>query len=335
MPNRETQRHLMAQGYQIERCVYNSFDTLERDADIEKLGTVLQEVKDQAGRHPIFTLNFLTRNPDFEKIKATDYQGYFSKSVLDTYLNNRGSEQVFQLIQNGIKEGVFFPQFHGREHLDVTKWMTLLQQQHPDFIRLFNLQMWGFGPKLIPDLTFNIQAALASQGVLASANQESMLREGMADFEALFGFRSRSFIPTNFVISDSHKSVLAQEGVIGLQGERFELGNAGGKQFRYTGQRNAFRQVNWVRNVSFELLENQGRDLVSQSLREIETAFRWGKPAVVTSHRINFVGGLNQKSADQGIESLGTLLKMIVAKWPDVEFVHAHDLIDILNANGR
>lgn len=335
MPNRETQQLLIKEGYKLDRCVYNTFDTLEREIDIEKLGNTLQQVKDKGGRHPIFTLNYLTRNPDFEKIKASEYQKYFSRSVLLTYQQHQGSEEVFALVQKGIQEGVFFPQFHGREHLDITRWLGLLQERHRDFLRLFELQMWGFGPKLMPGIDFNIQAALSSTGELALANQKNMLQEGMADFESLFGYKSKSFIPTNFVISEQHKEILAQEGVKGLQGERFELRTGGGKQFRFTGQRNVHRQLNWVRNVSFELLENQGIDMVNKSMQEIEMAFRWGKPAVITSHRINFVGGLNQKSADQGIESLGKLLKMIVAKWPDVEFVHAHDLIDLLNANGR
>jgi hypothetical protein len=81
-----------------------------------------------------------------------------------------------------------------------------------------------------------------------------------------------------------------------------------------------------VRNVVFEPTEERGIDWVDFTLKQIENAFRWDKPAIISSHRVNFCGHIDKKNREKGLKSLESLLQEIVKKWPDVEFMSADEL---------
>jgi hypothetical protein len=98
------------------------------------------------------------------------------------------------------------------------------------------------------------------------------------------------------------------------------------RQFYYTGKRNKLNQVFMVRNVVFEPTEPKNLDWVKFAMNQIDTAFRWGKPAMISSHRVNFCGHIDPANRSNGIASLRSLLKGIVKKYPDVEFLSSTEL---------
>jgi len=85
-----------------------------------------------------------------------------------------------------------------------------------------------------------------------------------------------------------------------------------------------------VRNVVFEPTEDRGIDWVAFTMKQIETAFRWNKPAIISSHRVNFCGHIDPKNREKGLTALKNLLEKIVKKWPDVEFMAADELAETL-----
>ena len=88
--------------------------------------------------------------------------------------------------------------------------------------------------------------------------------------------------------------------------------------------------VNLVRNVVFEPTDDRGFNWVDYSLKQVETAFYWGKPANISSHRVNFCGHIDPKNRAKGLGDLKQLLKKIVQKWPEVEFMSADELGDLI-----
>jgi hypothetical protein len=75
---------------------------------------------------------------------------------------------------------------------------------------------------------------------------------------------------------------------------------------------------------------------VNRCLQEIEIAFRWGKPAVINSHRVNFIGSIFPENREKSLRKLKTLLKEVQKKWPVVEFVDTETLGKImLERNAR
>ena len=61
-------------------------------------------------------------------------------------------------------------------------------------------------------------------------------------------------------------------------------------------------------------------------------AYYWNKPAIISTHRLNYVGYINPSNRDKNLKLLDHLLSSILKKWPDVEFMTSVELGDtILN----
>ena len=85
-------------------------------------------------------------------------------------------------------------------------------------------------------------------------------------------------------------------------------------------------QIFFVRNVVFEPTEDRGFQWVDYTMKQIEAAFRWNRPAIVSSHRVNFSGHIDPKNRKKGLSALKELINQIVNRWPDVEFLSTAEL---------
>jgi hypothetical protein len=65
-------------------------------------------------------------------------------------------------------------------------------------------------------------------------------------------------------------------------------------------------------------------------MAQIQSAFLFDKPAVICTHRINFIGFINEKNRDRGLRDLDCLLKQITKKWPDVIFITTDQLSNFI-----
>ena len=85
-----------------------------------------------------------------------------------------------------------------------------------------------------------------------------------------------------------------------------------------------------VRNCVFEPTHKSGIDWVGYTLKQIEAAFRMNKPAIISSHRVNFCGHIDSENRKKGLNSLKELLKKIVNRYPDVEFLTSTQLASLI-----
>jgi hypothetical protein len=102
------------------------------------------------------------------------------------------------------------------------------------------------------------------------------------------------------------------------------------KSFNYIGKTTKEGLSIMVRNVVFEPTEDRGVNWVDFAMKQIETAFRWNKPAIISSHRVNYCGHIDPNNREIGLSALKNLLDQIVNKWPDVEFMAADELLENL-----
>ena len=65
----------------------------------------------------------------------------------------------------------------------------------------------------------------------------------------------------------------------------------------------------------------------------MEIAFMMQKPAVISSHRINYAGYIDQTNRDRTLDLLGQLLHNMLQKWPDIEFLTSEQLGLMIDAN--
>ena len=61
-------------------------------------------------------------------------------------------------------------------------------------------------------------------------------------------------------------------------------------------------------------------------LAQIARAFRFGIPAIVTSHRVSYVGSIVAANRKRGLDQLGRLLASVVSRWPEVHFLSSAEL---------
>ena len=101
-------------------------------------------------------------------------------------------------------------------------------------------------------------------------------------------------------------------------GERF--------QFNYLGRKKKSGLKLLVRNCVFESNMEGNDDGVALCLQNMEDAFQAKQPAIISNHRASFVGGIDQSNRVNGLNSLDKLLREIVQKWPDAEFVTMNSL---------
>ncbi|MCX7548863.1 hypothetical protein OS188_12960 [Xanthomarina sp. F1114] len=340
MPNRTVRNAFQKKGYNINHNPYCQFDTIANSEDLIKLFSVLSKYKDKDGNHPMITANTVVANPDFDEIRDSDFKNYSYKPFTTTLNEYYPHQNVFELWKDGIEKKVFIPQFHGREHLNVPLWLELLRGKEQVLIDAFDMGFWGVPKELYDKNIINIQAAYGSAENESIDYYKNTIREGLDLFESIFNYKSTTFIANNYTWSPKLHTTLKEKGVIGFQGMKYqkipiESSTDLDLYPAYTGKRNDLGQVYMVRNCVFEPSQmNASANNVKNCLRDMEIAFLFKKPAIIASHRLNFIGAINPDNRDQNLIMLDKLLTEILRKWPDVKFKTSNQLADNLYVNG-
>ena len=336
MPSREVYDYLIRHGHRVDNLSFNRFDSLACETDLSLLFDVLHSVKDKNNNPAIITANTIVTNPDFLKIKASDYQRYYYEPFTETLKHYSSHQGSFKLWQEGISAGVFRPQFHGREHLNVTRWMKALQNDTGKARFACDLGLFDFSESTqVSENTY--VDALNFENVNELNFQKESISDGLNMFEEIFGYKSATFIAPCYIWSPELEPVLASKDVRGIQGSWYQLQPSVGtntkfkKKFHYLGQKNKNNQSYLVRNVYFEPSENPQFDWISDVLQRVKFAFLWHKPVIISSHRLNFIGCIDTNNREQNLILFAQLLKEIIKKWPDVEFMSSDQLLEIMN----
>lgn len=327
---------LASLGVSVNRCHYMQYDHFETDWDLNSLFEVLSGVTDSHDRSPVLTANCLSANPDFDRIRESNFSEYHFQPSTDTAATIPGAENNMTLWQQAIEAGVCHPQSHGREHLNVDRWMKALQYGADPVTRAaFDHGMFGVSAHVVPKPRPSFMAALDTSGVHTTESTARIIADALDGFERMFGFRSRSYIAPNYVWGPEVEAALHDQGVGYLQSGRIQWIPVAGRDARkrkrrFLGHRNRLGQTYLVRNVDFEPSSNPSLDWVDRALVQVELAFRMRKPAVISTHRVNFMGGLDPRNRDRGLEALSRLLKGIRKNWPEVEFMNTVELGDLI-----
>lgn len=328
---------ILSKKIKIGTNAYNRFDALETEADIQELYNCLLSLKDINGNHPKITPNFIVSNPDFSKIREGNFLDYFYEDFVQSYSTYYNSSNTLNLINQGIKNGIFFPQFHGREHLQVEYWMRDLKANKHETITGFEHSFFGFGKNEI-----DTHGYLSAFNAVTKEELEIVkirILEGLKIFEKKFDYKSESIIAPQNTMHQSLFPFVKQYGVNVIQGARVNkqtplTATERDKTKRFINKKNAFGQIDIVRNVTFEPAY-QNKDWIEKSLSEIKTAFFWKKPAVICSHRLNYMGFIEKGNRERGLTQLKKLLQKIQQKWPQVEFMSTIELAEIIKKSNN
>ena len=319
---------------------FDAYDALETKADLEMLYEVLTSVKDKNGHHAVFTPFALPCNIDFETMAFENYKAYRYESLPLTFEklaanDAKAYEGAWDLWKEGIANDFMVPQFHGREHFNLKVFEEKLAKKDIEVLtalenRSFtSLSNSGYA-------TINYTAAFEFWEFKENEKFTEIIKDGLDKFEHVFGYRSVHFNPPGGREHPDIHHVLKDNGIKYLDIPFIKTEHQGKGKFKkiinYTGKKNKLGMTYEVRNVVFEPTPDRGFDWVNYSLRQIEAAFRWHRPAIISSHRVNFCGHIDPKNREIGIKALKELLQRVVKKWPEVEFMSANELGDLISS---
>jgi len=330
-PSKVIYDSFLKKGYNLGNSNYNRFDSLECNEDLIHIFNILSKHHDKNHRCPVLTANTIMANPDFDKIAASGYNQYAFEHFTDTIKGYPRHDQVLSLYKEGMYEGIFHPQFHGREHLNVNRWMKKLKEGSDEIMFTFRNRTTFSGKE-----DYNFMEALEYDDPSEIPDLISIVEDGLKMFHETFGYNSKSFISPSYIWHSDIEDVLNSNGVRYIQGILFQYipkGKFGEytKRIHYLGQKNHLNQLYLIRNSLFEPSLMSKPDWVNYTLNNINTAFRWHKPAIISTHRINFMGFLNEKNRIENLKLFDELLRSIIKKWPDVEFMTSDELGDLMN----
>lgn len=314
-----------------ERQRYTNNDTLASVLDFESLFETLTKFRGSNGKHPVFTAVSVVANPDFEKIEASKFETYFYEPFTAT-LKKYKHDKAYAMWQEGIKNQLFVPQFHGREHLNVQVWMRHLQARDVATVHAFEQQCWGYANRNKYNIDY--QAAFDVEFSKDVDYQKIVVKEGLELFEQIHGYKADFFVPPNGPFNNTLEKIAAHHGIKYMSASKIQNEPQGegvqNKKLHWLGQRNRNNQLYITRNCFFEP-SDKSKDWLTSCLADIDNAFKWNKPAVISSHRVNYVGSLNEKNRKIGLEQLRTLLNTVIKKWPEVEFMTSSELGDLIH----
>lgn len=334
MPSNKIREQLNQHSDIKANDAYCRFDTIASHLDLEALFEVLTSVEDKNGNPAIITANCVLTNPHFEKVKDAHFEGYYYETIDQTF-ERYNKRTALERWKEGIVRGIFIPQFHGREHVNVPFWMAHLRAGHQGVKRAFEAGVFGVNFLNLGQGQWNLQRAWDLLDGHAEKQVATSIVDGLRLFKERFGYISQTAIAPNYTWNTAQEQLLMEHGVVVMQGILRQRIPAGYKsKYQY---RNRFTKLSAPtgkagfqrRNVFFEPSLIPDLDYVDHALAKIKIAFQMGKPAIIGSHRLNFVGELNIDNRDKNLRKFRLLLKNIVKNWPEVEFLSAEQLASL------
>lgn len=339
MPSSKVFNELKEKGLNVDLFPYSKYDTIENKDDFDALYDILKSFKDINGNHPIITANTIVTNPNFERIKASGFKEYSYELFTDT-LKNESNNNTINYYFEGLKENIFFPQLHGREHLNVNRWMKSLQNNTGLSREMFDNKLFDLSESQTNISINSFVDALTPADSNELNFQEKYFMEGAQIFEQIFGFKSKSFIAPCYIWRPEIEKFMKKAGIEIIQSGAYQLipeigkVNSFQKKLHYTGKKNKLNQIYTVRNCHFEPSLVSNSSIIQETISQIERAFSFNKPAIISSHRINFMGGLVESNRTTNLKLFKALLQNIQNKWPNVEFMHTAQLGDLISKRG-
>lgn len=336
--SKKARENLLAKGVRVDSNKFDMFDGLEDPEDLSRLFDTLNSVKDSNGSPAIFTAMSLPANPDFERMIEERFSHYRYELLTETWKKIPGYEGNGRIWQQGIENHLILPQFHGREHLNVKFLMEALRLGDKDTMACFENRSYGaISVKLFPSI--NYVAAFDFENYSENEALKEIALDGLSAFESVFKLRARHFASPgrreHKIISES----LNEAGIIYLDSDMIRKEHQGNGKYKwavdYTGKMNALKQIYLVRNVVFEPEPSDSFDWIGYCMKQIDIAFRWKKPVNISSHRVNFSGHIDPENRNRGLLKLGQLLKEIVKRWPDAEFITSVQLGDMIRESNQ
>jgi hypothetical protein len=309
-------------------------DTFESFEDVSALSDVINSNKGSRNRSACFTFLMNPANPDFKKIEADNFKSFYSETFLETLKKRNDGKQIFSWYKNALQDNLIEVGFHGREHLNVNQWMTDLRNGNEVALKSFKDRVWGLSKIYESEVKSSYRSTFDINSLDELKELQRNIKEGLGLLNKTFNQKTTYFLPPDGPYHLDLNQTLADNGIeyIGLA----KLHNNPlehkwyHKKLFWLGKQTKEGLNVITRNVMFEPSSPMFKSWVAPALNQIEEAFKNNKPAVISTHRANYVSTLNPQNRENGLNQLKTLLHQIKLKWPEVEFMTSSELGQII-----
>ncbi|MGD0477866.1 MAG: hypothetical protein ABSB29_06845 [Nitrososphaerales archaeon] len=313
--DRSTHERLASLGYDMyskaQRRSYTN--TLETEEDLDRLYRTLMSFRDSIGRNPVFTANFVMTNPSFSQISASGFTRYHSVPITLGFPGTWAlRNSVVQAWHRGIKNKLIVPEYHGFSHFNYPRWLEGLRKGDKKLLDFFKEEMFTTSEQN-PTVSEYGVASVSGVEYDSFEQQYSSITKGMRIFKSVFSSYPKSTIPPNDILNSLSLLAFARAGIGLVQSERRKITSILGlNQPDPRTPIDALRRVllqltvitRMYRNVRLEIGEQEETSALELSSR----VFALGSPAIVGTHRQNYVGGVDSKAVDQGVKRLEDFL---------------------------
>jgi hypothetical protein len=332
LPPKSARESLRRNGINLTNSPYNQIDCLESRSDLEGLLNVLASNTDVNGRAPPFTTYNVMANPDFQKIRESDYREYHFEHFLCSY-RRYNREDLDLTWKAAITAGLLHPQFHAREHLNTYLWLEDLRNGHNETLTCFKYDFFGNQRSSSPPRFY--MAAYWPLSQLHNTHITTAFDNGLEMFRSYFGYNPSNFVACDYVLPRELEQHANYRGIKGIQTQRgYRQPSPADTRdkfvYRRTGWTNRWGTVFTIRNATFEPALAACNDHVDRTMAEIKMAFRFNCPAVISTHRANYASGVEPTNSGRTLRLLSQLLSKIKSTWPTVEFLSSSDLLELV-----
>lgn len=318
-------------GWQRSLCA----STVETVESVERLFSVLSDIKDTSGRNPIMQCGVVVGFPDYVRMKSEKFVVYRDRFLPESPPGWPEWRSVLPIMRNAMKEGLFFPFYHGRSHFAVEQWRRSLLAAHPLSMKAFNCNVvlpsfvreGEYGKRHLPMPT------------------ETWISNGISAFKELFGISPFSTVSPVYRWTDHEELAFSKVGIRFVQGKNLQvpwmniprriigkglailgLKDSGRYYEIRTGDCNRTGLRYITRNVHFEpLLDGEG--CVDKAVSAAMKAWKKEEPAIISTHRFNYCH-LDKRLANKSLALLYLFLSKLINSVSRLLFLSDQALFD-------
>ena len=284
--------------------------TLESAEDLRAMSDLLGSFRGGDGFPPVWQANMILAAPDYAKLHPPGFE--VATLPLHEFPNTPSRwarPRLWEQLTLARVAGVWWPELHGLHHLPERAWLNALRRGAPDARRALEHQS-------------PVCAGVDGSGEYHPSEPSELrarnLETAVGVFRRLFGRLPDSICPPDYRWDEQLERDAERLGVTTIQGKGEQLGPSFARLRRLV-LRYRWPHVHGARfylppRIAFEPHGQTGpsRVGVEPVHRAARAAWTRGQPAVISTHRVNYVH-LDPAAAEGGRAALRDLLKRLEA----------------------
>ncbi len=304
-----------------------AYDQPATREQLNNLYEMLGEYRDPLGNPWRMVANFIVQNPDFEKTIQHGYQKLFFKSIGE-------NQSLVQTWKEGLRRGVFYPQYHGRLHYNLQVMEQDLKANTNGARAFFENRFHGSFDNIDGVFIHNHSEYFNCRDSRDYSLEylKNWIGEGLGIFREIFGFSSESTIAPHYIYTPVTVEAMKTCGIKYIQAaDRQSYFDDHQGQILLnlplgSGHYAGLTALN--RNINFEPFRLDPADDLEKQVESARWLFKNNVPVVINTHRINYAG----KFFKHGVVQLKRLLDRLRPFRPIV--MSSDELGEAINGKG-